>query len=445
VLASALAFPKDDAAALEGAVSSVALAAREERGVLREAWLVALTSTRALDLLLASSRFEADGALGRTGKAYRLTQASAAPSASPLEAWLRARATDDTTRVAWFAGPRVLALGDTHLLHDVADVLEAGAPALSARPEFVRSQADAARADGVLFGDAKALGHVEALGPRRALVEALAPGDAPVSGSARVTPAGVLVRAELPVAVAGPGGPPHASRGAGLTLPDRLPADTALYVAADLRGGLSPAAARDRLLSLGPPLRAATGFDLADGLAELTRTGGFAVDDLFEMLGDEVAVAVFLGPEFRYALATPLVRSAAEAAGLVVAIRVDSDAAAERVLASLRQAILSSNIARVATVRTDGAGFVVAPLPTAHAKVTGLSGSDLPALHVRYARGELVAVLAREPLAQRALAAFDGAGPTLRDEPAHALAVHELLRDFVRVKQKRGRQKSERQ
>ena len=324
-------------------------------------------------------------------------------------------------------------MGDEHLLHDVADVVEAGAPALDALASFQATRKDAGKdgagVEGLLFADERALRGVRAAAAWRPVLDAMLRDGGTVAGALRMTPAGLVARATLPLTGdALPGGVSRAGA-ASLTFPDRLPVDTVFYLASDLRRGLAPAEAREQVLRMAGSLRTGIAFDLGQSLADLERATGLAVGDLFEMAGDEAALAVFLTKDFRYSLSTPLLRTGIESAGVVFAMKVDGDAAAQRVLAKVRAALAETEMGKLSTITADGAGFVASPVASAHARLTGLSGDALPMLLVRYANKEVVVILARAELADHALAALDGAGATLKDDPAHALARKALRPD----------------
>lgn len=146
--AGAFHLTHDDADALSRSVVGVAFAARGHGKDLSSVWLLALSSTSGAEPLFSSSRVTADGALGNGGVAYRLAPLPAQPfqarEQTSLERWLRALSTkDDGKRLAWFAGARLLALGDDALVKDVAAVVDSGKGSLDGRGAWKRAEADA--------------------------------------------------------------------------------------------------------------------------------------------------------------------------------------------------------------------------------------------------------------------------------------------------------------
>ena len=416
-LEKAFDLTRDDAEALAKRVVGVAVAGRFEGKDTRSAWLVGVSSSAPVDALLMADRFASQGRFGESGRAYTLAPAAFVDGAPLLERGLRdLSATGPGKKVVWFKDARILAWGDDALLHDIAAVIDSGKPALDRSELYRRGRRTGAAPDGAIFLDEGAL-RVLAANRKEPLDGTLRDGGALV-GSVRVLPAGVLVSATATLTGDALPAAATALPAKRLTYPDRLPAETVLYVAGSMKHGLKPADARVELTRLLAAGRSFGGDDVARELVDLGKAAGVSLEDLFEMAGDEAAFAIVADKSFKYGAGTPLLEAALRDAGMLLVMKVDGDAAAQRVLARLREAIASSEIGPVSTVTPDRDGFVVTVSPRASL----LLGGPPPTLRARYAHREVALVVAAPDLVKATFAALDGERSTLKDDPAHTLA-----------------------
>ena len=426
----------DEAAALVRGSVSAAYVARPDGKELKSAWLVSLDSaraTRALASVFDSNRVTADGVFGKDGKGYRLTAGPSAKNVSLFEKSLRELSTVGSgQKLVWFPGRRVLALGDAGLLHDIAGVIDASKPSLEQSDAYKAAAARRGQgADGVLFVDERAIHGLALTGPLAYLngLGARARDEAPLVASLRLGPAGVLVSGSAVLAESSPAPPFDMAAPPKLSLPARLPSDTLLYVAGATKRTGSPAEAKTWFTSKLTGTQVVPGHDVVTDLHDIEQSTGIALEDLFEMAGDEAALAVVLAKDFKFSLSTPIVAAALDGVGVVFVEKVDGDAAARRVLAKIREAVERSDLAKLGTITRDGDGFLMVPSSEAGMKMGRLLGAHLPIVRVKYARKELFVAVARPEIVDHALEAFDNGTATLKHNAAHALAMTALRPD----------------
>ncbi len=438
-VAAAFHLTHEDGEALGRSVVGAGYAARVRGQAKASIWLFAVSSATGVDLLLGSNRLTSDGALGKAGTAYRIAPlpASGVSTAdeSALEKWLRALATkEDGTRLAWFPEARVVALGDAALVRDVGEVIDSGKGTLGTRDLWLRARAEAAAASpgatGLFFADMRALRDLGPadIGPAdpTKFLDGFDHDGGAVSGALRLGPAGLVVRAAVPLT----GDAVYHGKGVStptkLTFPQRLPADTAFYVAVSTHRDLGAAEAQAQITRASEAVQGVAGVDLAGLLDVYEKHLSVTFDDLFAMTGEEAALAVVLAPDFKYSAEAPLLRTGFSSAGVVFAMKVDTDVNALRVLQRVREAWVLSDVGKLTDVTADGVSFVATPIKGAASKMMGLFGAALPSLRVRYKKKEILIVLAQPALADRIFAALDDGTATLAGEPAHRAAMGAL-------------------
>lgn len=145
-----------DARALVRALDGAAVAARSVTRKPDYAMLLRFSSTRPVEKLLASKRFEAQGAAGKAGKAYAVHAADPRPAQPSWADQAVIFLSMTGARVAWFEKPRVLALGSPALIDDIAGVVDGAAPLDKSAPY---QEAKATLGEGVVvaFVDTSAL------------------------------------------------------------------------------------------------------------------------------------------------------------------------------------------------------------------------------------------------------------------------------------------------
>jgi hypothetical protein len=423
-LRSAFGLTNEDAERFGESVVGVAYMARAASSEDRGAWILSVNSTDPTERLLASSRFTSDGTY-RGGLSYRLAQATPGSTASPLERALCAFAIHGSPeRVVWFAGPRLLLLGEQALISEVAEVVDGRRKPLDTSAVFQESRKEA-RPDAAayFFADENALQQSSFHASSGSFFDAYLNHGGVAAGDLHFAPAGVVVSAEVALsgtALPAVGDLPHATP---LTIPDRLPAETAFYAAASTKHTSQPADVRSMLLGLVPASASDTGR-IRESVEAIEHEVGISLSDLADVAGDEAAIALLADKAFKYGGSIPLLQAGLEWAGAVFVVKVESDAAAQRVVAKLREAIHGSELGKFATVSASSDGFEVAM----SSKASALIGGVPPGLRVRYAKKELAIVLARPELMQRTFAALDGTGSTLKDDASHALAMSSLRR-----------------
>jgi len=427
-IAGSLHVSGDEADAMAQAVSGAAFVGRVEGQELHSAWVVAFTSEAPVLPLLASNRLTSEGAFGQGGKAFHVTAVPALKDAPLFAAWLREVSTTTTARtLAWLPSARLLLLGDSHLLADIAAVAEVGKPSLENHAGFqlARAHQPSDGAAAIAFADTHALADIPALASDPLLASYIHDGG-PVTGVARFTPAGGLVSARFSVLGAtAPRLGAVAAQASKLTLVDRLPVETVAYVALATRAVVKdPMAAKSALLAVAQTAHHLTGADISATLAELERDTGITLDELVASAGDEAAFGLLAEPGVKYG--TSLAHAALEGAGAFVVVGADDHAAAERTVAKLRSTVEKSRLASLATITPDGSGFVATPGDGARSQLSGLYGATLPTLRVRCVEKLVVVVVAPPALVTRMFASLDEGIDTLKDSPAHALAMRTL-------------------
>ncbi len=417
--------PRVDAESLAASVVGVAVASRTRAGAGESgtavAWLASLSASRGWDAIVESSRFASDGAFGADGKAYRLAKGGAAVDAGLLERSLREASTSAATprtRLVWFARKRLLVFGDEALVHDVGEVVAGARASLEHSKRLVGDERAAVGGRWVVAGGAMKAS--AGAGAPAWLVDALAAGAGEASGHADVTPAGLVLDGS--VAYGAGGSEPPLAMAAPLTLPARLPAETCLYVATSLARSDKAAGAAATVRRLAAATEPSAAVRIAQAIVELTEFTSVPLDDLLELAGQEAVVALVLRKEAKFDPFQAIAEAAAEEAGLVIALRVDGDAAAQRTVARLREGIARTELGSLLKVAPEVDGWVARSVGPTAAKLAVLLGLHPPEVRVRYSHKELVVVVAQHDLVERTLAALDGTGPALRDEPAYALA-----------------------
>jgi hypothetical protein len=437
-IAAAFHLAHEDGEAFTRGVVGVALAGRARGSDVATAWLVGLRGAAAVEPFLSQSRLSADGPLGTSGTKYRVAPTGGALQTSDLpalERWARGLSTkDDGVIVGWFPDARLLCIGDATLLSDIAIVVDSGRGSLDGSERWKHVQdalgKSAASADGVFFADERALQGYGPFAEHKVALEGLARDGGVVSGAFDIGPAGLVVRGSVPMSGDGAWQGRGIASAAKLSFPGRLPAETALYVAMSTHRDLDATEAKDRFRRSFVSATDVTGYDIARALDDFQKTIGVDYDDLFKMAGEEVALAVVLGKEFKYNAAAPILKEGLAAGAVVFAIKVDNDVSALRTLNRLQEAVTVSELGRLADVSPDGPGFVAHPKSGAATRVMGiLGGGSLPSLRVRYTKKEIIAVLAQTPLADSIYATFDGGPGALAQDPAHVLAMSALRPD----------------
>jgi hypothetical protein len=425
-LADAFGLGADDAMHLLSGVESVAFIGRNLMRRQQSAIVIAFDDPTAVERLLTTDRFDSMGRIG-SGTRFALS-AQVDPNALDPDAraafeksspWKKLFATSDApekskaSTIVWFADDELLVIGHKLLAQDIDAVLESEDESLADQPLWkdVRFESDSSV---VLFVDSELVARSRDRDIKR-LARGYFSSAGPLTGWVQVTDPGVLsvVTGQMRGEAIEEGDEDAFSPAIAFDIHEQLPAETVAYVALSTDSGLDGKDVVKRVL------RSADDVDetqadrvgaLLDGLEEEL---GIGADDIFDALGDQMAIAVAVDRGAKYDAAN---RDAFLHEGaLAVLAEIDDESEAKRIVRALRNAFDEQPLEAQYDLSKKGLGFNANPVA---------DDGSTPPVFVRLEDDHLlIAVGAKGKRFVEAL--LDGEN-TLDDDDAHANAMSAL-------------------
>jgi hypothetical protein len=388
------------------------------------AMLFGFSSASAVEKLLASKRFTAQGSLGKGGKKYELKRkdvpherAKDLPFAEKAFVDLSVSGTRDT--LVWFEKDKLLVVGDEAVILDIAGVLEDGKDSLKKNKDY---QEAAGRfesgASMVMYVDSVLLKSLDSPEQKK-LVDKYFKNAGPFAGSVKLTTAGMLMNVKG--TLSGDGMPKDAAYtpAATIKLPQKLPAETVAYIAFSSKTNLSAKEAEDMLTSRIGDADPNLSDNVKEGLGKLEETLGFGLKTVYEAMGDQGVIAVI--PEKGYQFG-PGTNPKDAIAHLAIAYiqEIKDKGSAEKIVTNVKQKLFEGLLKEAFKLTPDGAGFSAEP---ADAK------EGMPSVQVRFIDDHLFIAAGASAIVGRAAAAFKEGKDPLGDDGAHKSAIGALPGD----------------
>jgi len=424
--ARAFTLPQPDAHALVQSLDAAAFVARDTNTHGQAALLISFSDTSPVDKLLHSSRFSESGAFVGGGVRYTLLARSPydiAPTAGPTEVALSYMDTGKGSSVqdlVWFAKKKLLVYGDDQMVTDMGAVIDSGADSLEKNEVYQKAKKTFENgADVAFFFDTHDFDDARDPAMKKMLDGYLQNRD-PVTGAVKLVKAGVMM--DMHATLTGTALPPDTllAPAPKLAFPHELPSDTVAYMAMSTKTKMTGAQVRNLLIKTVEDNDPVAGRDLRSGLADIESKAGFKFEDVVDMIGDEMAMALVLDPSFKLDTSNGIMDELA-GFGVVYAVATKDDAKAKLVLSKLRAQLETPDMAKVVKVTPLGDGWEADPETT--------SSFPIPNLSVKYDGKRIVAVLASPAITKRTFDALFTNTVTLKTNSAHELAFSALPQD----------------
>ena len=417
---------QDDARAIVTSFDASALAVRDTNHLAQGAVLVSFSKTKPIETMLLSPRFSDPTPFVGGGVKYTLDKRPASelsPNASVAEIGL----SEMTTRghggtsddLVWFAKKKLLVFGDDAIVTDMASVIDGSGDSLEKNDAYKAAKHTfESGSDVAFFFDTHDLDDVHDASSKKLLDGYLKNRD-PMTGAIKLVKAGMMI--DMHATLTGTGVPPDDFIAPPkLTVEHKLPSDTVAYMAMSTKTKLTSAQIHAMLLKNVGDSDPAAAKELADGLASMETAVGFKFDDLIDMVGDEMALAITLDPSFKIDTSNGITDELANM-GLVYVLGVKDDAKAKMILTKLRAQLETPDMMKVAKVTSLPDGFEVDPLTVA--------SFPLPDLTVKFDGKQIIAVIASPAMTTRTVDALRTGKGSLESNPAHELALGALPKD----------------
>ena len=425
--ARAFTLPQPDAHALVQSLDAAAFVARDTNIHGQAALLISFSDTSSVDKLLHSSRFSESGAFVGGGVRYTLLARSPydiSPNAGPTETALSYMDTgkgSSTQDLVWFAKKKLLVYGDDQMVTDMGAVIDSGADSLEKNEVYQKAKKTfESGADVAFFFDTHDFDDARDPAMKKMLDGYLQNRD-PLTGAIKLVKAGVMM--DMHATLTGTALPPETlvAPAPRLAFPHELPSDTVAYMAMSTKTKMTGAQVRNLLIKTVEDNDPTAGRDLRSGLTDIEGKAGFKFDDVVDMIGDEMAMALVLDPSFKLDTTNGIMDELSQF-GVVYAIATKDDAKAKLVLSKLRAQLETPDMAKVVKVTPVGTdGWEADPQTTA--------AVPIPNLTVKYDGKRIVAVLASPAITKRTFDALFSNTVTLKTNAAHELAFGALPPD----------------
>jgi len=367
---------------------------------------------------LKSKRFKAEGAIGKSGRRFALSPATASANAAPqpgkqdlttaAKTMLDAAETDANTAIGWWEGVEVLALGTPNMLTAIGNVVDGTTPPLSNNERFKVAIAEKRKndvmvgwVDGLLVK--KALeGNTESfdvgLGPEGLLV-GLGADDA-----------GLLMHAVATLVGRDMTSLPQLFEPTELTYGPRLPAETLAYAGLSLRTQKDGPTLERELLGYLRQKQPNIDREYAEFNRECQEKAKVNVSQLLGSLGDELVIGALAPPSMAIGSLDPEKLSDAAA---FAALKLKNPAVLEQFVVAFRDQVLARELGPALTPKGKGL-LVKTPL-----------GPNV-VVELRFVGNELVIAGGGGPMVERVLAQLSGQGAALGADEAHTTALESL-------------------
>ena len=425
--ARAFTLPQPDAHAVVQSLDAAAFVARDTNVHGQAALLISFSDTSPVDKLLHSSRFAETGPFVGGGVRYTLLARSPydiAPDAGPTETALSYMDTgkgSSTQDLVWFAKKKLLVYGDDQMVTDMGAVIDSGADSLEKNEVYQKAKKTfESGADVAFFFDTHDFDDVRDPATKKMLDGYLQNRD-PLTGAIKLVKAGVMM--DMHATLSGTSLPPDTliSPAPRLAFPHELPQDTVAYMAMSTKTKMTGMQVRNLMIKTVEDNDPSAGRDFRSGLSDIETKLGFKLDDVVDMIGDEMAMALVLDPSFKLDT-TNGIMDELSSFGVVYAIATKDDAKAKLVLSKLRAQLETPDMAKMVKITPLGTdGWEADPQTTA--------SYPIPNLSVKYDGKRIVAVLGSPAITKRTFDALFSNTLTLKGNAAHELAFGALPPD----------------
>ncbi len=301
----------------------------------------------------------------------------------------------------------------------MASVIDGGADSLEKSDAYKSAKKTfESGSDVAFFFDTHDLDDVKDASSKK-LLEGYLKNRDPMTGAIEIVKAGLMM--DMHFTLTGSSVPPDdLIAPAKLAIEHKLPADTVAYMAMSTKTKMTGSAIRALLLKQVAESDPSTAKELTDGLASMETSMGFKLDDVIDMVGDEMAMAIVADPSFKLDTSNGIADELANI-GLVYAFSVKDDAKAKMILGKIRAQLEAPSMASTAKVTSVADGFEVDPQTTA--------AYPIPNLTVKDDGKMVIVVLASPSLTTRAVDALRSGKGALEGNPAHELAIGAMPKD----------------
>lgn len=417
-LASAFDISKGDARDVAFAFDSYAVAARNFSKQPDAAMLFGFSSASAVEKLLASKRFTAQGTVGKHGKKYELKRKEVPadklkdlPSAERAFVEMSAAGTRDT--LVWFEESELLVLGEESFILDIASVIEGGKESLQKSAQYKGAAAKFEPGGAmVMFVDSSVLGSLKDPDQKK-LLDGYFKNVEPFIGSVNFVSAGMLMN--LRGTLSGDSVPKDETLtpAVSLKLSRKLPAETFGYVAFSSKSSLTGKQAEDLLVSNLGKADPDTAATVKEGLAKVEETLGFGLKTVSDAIGDQGVMAVIADKNYRF----DMNKGPKDALGSLAVTwiqQLKDKPSAEKVVSILKQKLFDTLLKSAFKVTPDGVGFSAEPVQ---------AGAGMPSIKVKFLDDHLFVSVGASALVERSLSAYKDGKDPLGDDGAHQSAL----------------------
>ncbi len=385
--------------------------------------LVRFSDSDAVEKWLAADRFSKEGKFGNNGEQY-FVDVEKAEDRSGFSAYrsffsgMQARK-DGNEVLVWFKDAGLLAIGHKDLVDDVDSTItdDAGSLAKSeawGQTEFERD------AVAIAFVSPTVLDSLRGEDEKK-IVRGYFDGIKPFTAALRLTSAGPVLSIAGQAKGNKVGEDDMLSQPVPLTLHNKLPGNTVMYVAAGGKRTLDGKALQSRIVKEleGNDEQAAKQFESA--LDEMDKQIGLDLPTVLDAIGNEVAFGFAVDPALKLDLEKPpkpeVIRDQVAA---VFLMGVGDQEKANKLLKVLRvKGFEEGPMQRMYDIKKKGEGFVASPKPAEAGQV------QPPLIDVSFADGVLIMAVGGEKMVEGALSALSGT-QALGGVAAHKLALDSM-------------------
>lgn len=407
-IANAFDVEKADAESLVKSISGIAIGVRNVEKKPEPVILISFSSASGVEKLLASERFSKDGDFNG-GTKYeverRKVDAADRKKMSPVEvAASQMELKGDKDAFVWFESKKILMIASTDIGEDSAKVMAGDKEGLTKNETFKKAKWESG-AVALVYVDSDVIpdedfktDYFKDIGPFLGSIRF-------ADGGMVATLTGELRGSEMPK-------DDTLTPAVKLSLADRLPDTTVVYMAVSSKSGLTGQEAEDLFVSQVKKKGKSEGKEVEKALEKLKDEYKISLATFYDAVGDEAVVGITSTDKIK--LAKPGMEMLDEL-GLAIAIHVRDKEAAEKLLKVARQEGFEKLLESQYDIDKKDAGFVAKP-----------KDDKLPTVNATFEGDYLLIAVGKKERVKEITSAFTGEGKTLKEDKAHAKAIAAL-------------------
>lgn len=414
-LEDAFEIKKDTAEALMGSIESVAVAQRNVTKSQESVTLVSFSSTDGMEKLLKSERFSKEDDVGK-GALYAV-EPMKIDDPEEMKDWSGpkksfARMSYDKKSkyraFVWFQDAKLLAMGHPDYIEDISSVLD-GSDSLANHENWGKAKFEGGSALVYVSPELTTKVDDDSL---KSVMKGYFSEVRPFAGSMKFTDAGILTTFTGEMRGNKIGDEDELASAASLDLHERLPEETIGYITLSTKKKEDGKAAKKWLIKKLKSIEEGLGDQADKTFDAMDDEVGFKIEDLFDAVGDQMAIAVAVDRKVEYD-EDKKPEEYMESAAVAYLIEIGDADKAKKIVKKVKEKFFEDEgpMASAYDVEDKGAGFIAEP------KEEG------PTPEIQVIVEKEYILITAGGLAKRFVEAADKKKKTLADDGAHKAAV----------------------